>query len=249
MMRVVTISYEGALWRWKTIVTKTNFHVTPKHSLAFKRFILTGTNYQKRLVQFSFYKVALYFRAMLSGGKLSLPQAIAHMNKHSRDFSSIENPLSHLLEPIIKSVENPSISTAASNKMSKEDVISMNQLGAFELFSVQIKSARNRRAAWALASIFTYSKQIIFYDNERTRLIEQINELRFEKHSLLEDNNTLRVHNENLIENLEKSNLEFQALSLNLDNMRLVRMVRVVSKMIEVPIAEAFLTLYDYQNN
>ena len=247
MMRTVSINYEGALWRWKTIITKTNYHVTPKHSLAFKRFILSGTNYQKRLVQFSFYKISLYFRAMLSGGKLSLPQAIAHMNKHSRDLSSADNPLASLLDPIIKSVENPSISTATTNKMSKEEVNSMNQLGALELFTIQVKSAKNRKLAWALASVFTYSKQIIYYDSERSRLIEQINELRFEKHSLLEDNNTLRLHNENLIENLEKSNMEFQALSLNLDNMRLVRMVRVVSKMIEVPMAEAFLILYDYQ--
>ncbi|OMJ76392.1 hypothetical protein SteCoe_24260 [Stentor coeruleus] len=248
MMTSVTLNYEGALWRWKNIVLKCGYHVTPKHSLAFKRFILSGTNYQKRLVQYSFYKISLYFRAMLSGGKMSLPQAIAQFSKHSRDFSNIddvERPLSLALESA-KSVENPSnVSTVINNKVSKDELNSISQVGAFELFALQIMSARSRKLAWSLSAISTFSKQVVYYDTERTRLIDQINELRYEKHSLLEDNNTLRNHNENLIENLEKTNLEFQALSLNLDNMRLVRMVRVVSKMIEVPMAEAFFILYD----
>ena len=93
--------------------------------------------------------------------------------------------------------------------------------------------------------MLTYGRQIGHYDSERSRLIDQINELRFEKHSLLEDNNTLRHHNESLIDNLEKTNLEFQTLSLHLDQMRLLRMVRVVSKMVEVPMAEAFSLLYE----
>jgi regulator of replication initiation timing len=160
-------------------------------------------------------------------------------------MDDIERPLSLALDSA-KSVENPSnVSTVINNKVSKEELNSISQVGAFELFALQIISARTRKLAWSLSAISTYSKQVTYYDVERTQLIDQINELRYEKHSLLEDNNTLRHHNENLIENLEKTNLEFQALSLNLDNMRLVRMVRVVSKMIEVPMAEAFFILYD----
>ena len=72
-----------------------------------------------------------------------------------------------------------------------------------------------------------------------------MNQLKFEKDSLLEDKITLRHHNQSLIENLEKTNLEFQTFSLHLDEMRFVRMVRVVYKMIEVPMAEAFSFLYE----
>ncbi|OMJ93792.1 hypothetical protein SteCoe_3113 [Stentor coeruleus] len=248
MMSVVSLNYEGALWRWKNIVLKCGYHVTPKHSLAFKRFILSGTNYQKRLVQYSYYKISLYFRAMLSRGKTRLPQTIVQFSRHSRDFSNIddiERPLSLSLYST-KSVENPSnVSTIISNKVSKDEVNSISQVGALELLTLQIMSARTRKLAWSLSAIFTFSKQVTYYDTERIRLIDQINEMRYEKHSLLEDNNTLRHHNDNLIENLEKTNFEFRALSLNIDNMRLVRMVRVVSKMIEVPMAEAFFILYD----
>ncbi len=248
MMVFVSVNYESAFWKWKYIVTKTGFQTVPKHSLAFKRFILIGTNYQQRLQQYSFYKVALYYRSMLSGGKLSFPQKIAHMNKYSRDFSQDDSdrPLSNLLNTSKSDVNPSSITQIATNKLSKEEVTSLNQAGAFELMASQIKSAKARRTSWALAFMIAYSKQISLYDTERTNFIEQINELRFEKHSLLEDNTTLRHHNEVLIENLEKANTEFHSLSLNLDNMRLVRMVRVVSKMIEIPIAEAFMRLYDY---
>jgi regulator of replication initiation timing len=178
------------------------------------------------------------------GQKMSIPDTVAHLNRHSRDLSVDDPSRMSSVQP--KSIENPSgMSTVASGKLSREEVTSINQMGAFEMLFNQLKGVRIRNISWGMCSILTYSRQIGFYDNERSRLIDQINELRFEKHSLLEDNNTLRHHNESLIDNLEKTNLEFQTLSLHLDQMRLVRMVRVVSKMIEVPMAEAFSLLYE----
>ena len=183
-----------------------------------------------------FYKTSNY------GGRMSIPQTVAHLNRKSKDLSEFTEKFPERN----KSVEIPSnISSVATSKLSKEEVDSMNQLGALEVLFIQLKEAKIRNMSWGLCSILTYSRQIGFYDSERNRFVDQINELRFEKHSLLEDNNTLRHHNESLIDNLEKTNLEFQALSLHLDQMRLVRMVRVVSKMIEVPMAEAFSLLYE----
>lgn len=247
MMQMSSVSYESAFWKWKYVLSKTGFQLMPKHSLAFKKMILIGTNYQKRLEQFSFYKLALWYKNMTYGHKMKIPEMVSILNKHSRDLSQ-EEPDKHpvSVSESAKSVENPSqISTVATGKLSREEVNSINQLGALEMMFTQLKGARIRNLSWGICSVLTYSRQIGFYDNERSRLIDQINELRFEKHSLLEDNNTLRHHNESLIENLEKTNLEFQTLSLHLDQMRLVRMVRVVSKMVEVPMAEAFSYLYE----
>jgi regulator of replication initiation timing len=247
MMVMSSVSYESAFWKWKYVLSRTGFQLMPKHSLAFKKMILIGTNYQKRLEQFSFYKLALWYKNMTYGHKIKIPEMVNMLNKHSRDFSQedFEKPSVPVSEAA-KSVENPSqLSTVATGKLSREEVDSINRLGALEMMFNQLKGARIRNLSWGICSILTYSRQIGFYDNERSRLIDQINELRFEKHSLLEDNNTLRHHNESLIENLEKTNVEFQTLSLHLDQMRLVRMVRVVSKMIEVPMAEAFSYLYE----
>ena len=246
MMAFSSVSYESAFWKWKYVISATGAQLNPKHSLVFKRMILISTNYQKRLEQFSFYKLALFYKNMVYGARMSIPQAIEHLNRHSRDFSVDQGERIGGITDPNKSAEPPSnISTVASGKLSKDEVSSMNQLGGLEMMFMQLKEARIRNLAWGLCSLLTYSRQIGHFDNERGRLIDQINELRFEKHSLLEDNNTLRHHNESLIENLEKTNLEFQTLSLHLDQMRLVRMVRVVSKMIEVPMAEAFSFLYE----
>ena len=247
MMAFSSVSYESAFWKWKYVLSSTGTQLNPKHSLIFKRIILIGTNYQKRLEQFSFYKLALYYKAASYGTRMSIPQTVAHLNKYSRDFS-VDEPEKSInpMTDINKSIENPSvISTVASGKLTKEEVNSMNQVGALEMMFTQLKEVRIRNMSWGLCSMLTYGRQIGHYDSERSRLIDQINELRFEKHSLLEDNNTLRHHNESLIDNLEKTNLEFQTLSLHLDQMRLLRMVRVVSKMVEVPMAEAFSLLYE----
>lgn len=248
MMDTCCIYYETAFWRWKYIIINKRIQVTPRHSLTFKRLALIVSDYKRRLGQYSFYKLII-FNKNLSIPKNNFNIAIAHLSKYSKDISTVddynERQLCNFLD-ISKSLDHISnISTVIPGKLPREEVNFINQAGATEIIGILLKSVRMRTLAWSISSIITYGKQVAFYDNERTRIIAQINELRYEKHSLLEDNNTLRQHNENLIENLEKTNLEFQALSLNLDNMRLVRMVRVMSNMVEVPMAEAFFTIYD----
>ena len=243
MMEFCSVYYETAFWRWKHIKSRTGFQLVPLHSIAFKRFIAAGVNYQRRLSQYSFYKIVLYYKSINFIGKMSFPQAMAHISRHSLDFLSDDH--SNFPDTNKSSDYSSNISTFASGKLSKEELSSVNQVGAFEMLVCQLKAARYRRIAWSISAMITYSRQIGYFDNEKARLIEQINDLRFEKHNLLDDNSTLRHHNENLIDNLEKTNIEFQTLSLNLDNMRLVRMARVVSKMIEIPVAEAFFKICD----
>ena len=79
--------------------------------------------------------------------------------------------------------------------------------------------------------------------SKNQKLIETINELRLDKHNLLEDNTALRSHNEALINNLERTNLNFQNLSLHLYTMRLARMLRLIAKMVDLPVLEAFLLI------
>ena len=106
-----------------------------------------------------------------------------------------------------------------------------------------MKHARIRQLEIGLTTMSNYSAHMGLLDDEKARLIEQINELRLDKHNLLEDNTALRNHNEALIDNLERTNLQFQGLSMHLDQMRLGRMVRVISKMIDMPVLEAFLIM------
>ena len=94
-----------------------------------------------------------------------------------------------------------------------------------------------------MSSLSTYAQHFGMIDDEKAKPIDQINELRLDKHNLLEDNTALRSHNEALIDNLERTNLNFQSLSMHLDQMRLGRMVRVISKMIDMPVLEAFLLM------
>ena len=246
MIFVVGAHYETAFWKWKYMLTHTNLPLVPKHSLVFKRIALIGKHYQIRLKQFSLFKLGLHYKYMTYRVKVPIPQTVTQISKYSREhwLENAEKLFGSAFD-WSKSIENPSsLSTVASGQLSKDEVHSITQAGCIEMMVNQIKSAANRLTSWGICSIFTYSRQVALYKNERQVLFEQINQLRFEKNTLLEDNNTLRNHNESLIENLEKTNLDVHALSLNLDSMRLVRMVRVLARMIEGTVSDAFLILY-----
>jgi hypothetical protein len=203
------------------------------------------------LGQFAFFKLILHIKSLPFGQKVTLPQVIAKMLKPTGEDSvppspekmSDSRPYS-TVSADMKALENPSnVSTLAAGSLSKEEISSLNQMGAFEIFSITVKEILLRKYAWGLASIFTYSQQVGFYDGERSRLIEQITELRYEKHSLLEDNNTLRHHNDSLVSSLEKANDEFQTLSLELDHLRMSAMIRILSRLAELSMHTGFVVL------
>ena len=87
MMSVVAIGYEVSFWKWKYIISRTGFQLSPNHSIAFKRLFVAGKNLQKRNEQFAFYKLSLYHMRLVFGGKLSFPTVIAHIIRHSRQSS------------------------------------------------------------------------------------------------------------------------------------------------------------------
>ena len=246
MMCCMSVSFEGAFWKWKYIMTKTGNAINPKHSIVIKRLSKVGTNYQTRLAQFAFFKFILYYKGLPFGQKLTLPQALAKILKPESD-SNVPSPDKES-RPIsansadLKTAENPAYASNPSG-LSQEEISSMNQMGAFEILSLTINEIKLRKLAWALSATFTYSQQVGFYDGERSRLIEQITELRYEKHSLLEDNNTLRHHNDSLVTSLEKANEEFQSMSLHLDHLRLTAMIRLLSRMAEMNMHGAFISL------
>ena len=140
------------------------------------------------------------------------------------------------------------ITAAACEKLESEEVRGINQLGAMEMICVQFRNARTRMKTVGLVSIVMYYKQILEFDNQRIRYIEQIDELRDDKFSLLEDNAALRKHNEALIDNLEKSNFSFQALNLHLDKMKICRMGMIIMKMVEPTLLETFLFIKSRRN-
>ncbi|OMJ81595.1 hypothetical protein SteCoe_17904 [Stentor coeruleus] len=251
MMNFMSINFEGAFWKWKYILTHTGTIINPKHSIVLNRLSKVGNNYQRRLGQFTFFKMILHIKSLPFGQKVTLPQVIAKILKTNGDDSLPPSPEKMFdsrpysaVSTDIKALENPSnVSTLAAGSLSKEEVSSLNQMGAFEIFSITIKEIRLRKYAWGLASIFTYSQQVGFYDGEHSRLIEQITELRYEKHSLLEDNHTLRNHNDNLVSSLEKANDEFQTISLELDHLRMSAMIRILSRLAELSMHTGYVAL------
>ena len=238
-----SINYQNAFWKWKYILTIRGLDLNPKHSLMQKRLSMIGYNYQGRLKQFALFKLLLFFRSNLlsAQSRKSFNLSFNSLVKGSREeVPRPSSPERKTDSKVLLSVRE-SVSTDAAGKLSKEELIGVNQLGAAEVIILQLKNVRLRHIAVGFACVSLFSKQIGVFDDERGRLIEQINELRYDKHSLLEDNTALRHHNEALIENLEKTNMNFQSLSLHLDQMRLGRMVRVISKMIELPMLEALI--------
>ena len=247
LMFFTSVCYQSGFWRWKYTIVHHWRELHPLHSIMYKRLSNIAFNYQRRLVQFALFKVVLFYRSSTRGKKTSMQLALSTLIRaHDQDMDRARSPSGdgsrasiNSGEPIVAS----QISTNPSAKTTKEDILAINQLGGAEIIMLHLREARKRKATWALTSISTFSRHVGFFDDERSRLVEQINELRYDKHSLLEDNTALRMHNEALIENLEKTNIEFASLSLHLDQMRIARMVRAISKMIDLPILEAMIIL------
>ena len=244
MFFFASINFENAFWKWKYVLTIKGMDLNPKHSLMHKRLSQVAHNYQVRLKQFALFKVCLYFRSnpqLTQQSRKSIQFAVSSLVKATREEGPSSPTLERKPESKMQVSVRGSVSTDAAGKLSKEELIGVNQLGGAEVIALQMRNLRTRNVAISFANIVLFSKQIGVFDDERSRLIEQINELRYDKHSLLEDNTALRHHNEALIDNLEKTNMNFQSLSLHLDQMRLGRMVRVISKMIELPMLEALI--------
>ena len=246
MLFYATINFENAFWKWKFVLTIRGLDLNPKHSIMQKRLSQVAHNYQKRLEQFALFKLILFFRSTTANTQPKKPiqHIVSSLVKASRKEEIPRSPSpERKTESKIPISVRGSVSTDAVGKLSKEELIGVNQLGGAEVIALQIRNLKTRNVAIAFSNVLIYSKQVGVFDDERSRLIEQINELRYDKHSLLEDNTALRHHNEALIDNLEKTNVNFQSLSLHLDQMRLGRMVRVISKMIELPMLESLIMI------
>ncbi|CAG9311042.1 unnamed protein product [Blepharisma stoltei] len=270
MINLSSISYQTSVWRWKYVITRHGVELHPKQTLMWERIIRVGNQYQRRLKQFAMFKLILTYRTALPiHNRQSVQLAVSSLlraSNMSRD-GRMSAAMPNLREGInfrTPSPERPTtamdtsisipITTTASQgrssmeepmsgKMSKEEIAELSKNGATEVICLQLREVRVRQLAIGFSSIASYSRQVGLFEDERTRLIESINELRYDKHSLLEDNTALRHHNEALIESLEATNMNFHALTLQLDQMRLGRMVRVISKMIEIPVLEALIVL------
>jgi hypothetical protein len=248
MVFYASINYENGFWKWKFVLTRFGDDVNPKHAVMGKRLSQVCMNYQTRMKQFALFKVLLHFRQnpVPQTAKKSLQFAVSSLVKAQRDEQARSPSPERRVDSKVTASVRGSVSTDAAGKLSKEELVGVNQLGGAEVIALQLRNCRLRNLAVGFASVSVFSKQIGVFDDERSRLIEQINELRYDKHSLLEDNTALRHHNEALIDNLEKTNMNFQSLSLHLDQMRLGRMVRVISKMIELPMLEALIMVKHY---
>lgn len=240
MIQFMSISYESALWKWKIVLSSTGAQLSPKHSFFFKRLFAVSHNYQKRLEQFALFKMVLNYKSHPTTTKLNLPQALAKIlkspqNTHSRSLS--------LTSTDGKIEYQSNISTLAPGSISKEEAYSINQIGALEIVFLQFRGIISRKFAWGMSAIKSYCTDVRVYEAEKSRFIEEIMELRYEKHSLLEDNNTLRLHNDSLVTSLENNTMDFQDICLQLDHMRLTGMIRMLSRLVEYSMYGAFAKL------
>ena len=150
----------------------------------------------------------------------------------------------HGLEKSITDISNPSMtSTTVSARLSKDELVSVSQLGAVEAIGLNVRASLYRRMAWALTSVYIFTQNLGEFDEERGRLVEEINCLRYDKHSLLDDNTNLRLHNEALIENLERIDENCYILSCMLNKMKLSRMMNIITKMFDTPLLDTMLTM------
>ena len=135
------------------------------------------------------------------------------------------------------------ISISAKKKLTEIELKGINQLGAIQIIFIQFKNIKTRLKAIGLISLYLYYQQTMINEHERINYIEQIHNLRCQKETLMEDNLSLRKHNEILIENLEQSNFSFQAISIHLDNMKIIKMIKILGKMVEVSMLEIFILI------
>ena len=194
-------------------------------------YCMLNSMLQKQL-QFSFEKLNEYKKL--------------HKKITRRSLSSFLNVSENWqgIEKSINEASNPSIiSTAGSLLLSKDGMLSVSLLGAVEVISLVLSTSLCRKMAWAFTSINIFTLNLGQFDEERGRFVEEINCLRYDKHSLLDDNNNLRLHNEALIENLERIDENCYTLSCMLNKMKLSRMVNIISKMLDAPLLDALLTM------
>merc|ERR1712113_148370 len=121
-------------------------------------------------------------------------------------------------------------STAA--KISEREQLAFARIGGAQLIAAKlgVYELANTTAAFTTLRCFSEMEPM----NERMR------ELREDNQILYDDNTNLRQDNKALIENLERTSINFNNLSKQLDQMRIARMVRVIANMLELPIFEAF---------
>ena len=139
-----------------------------------------------------------------------------------------------------------SMSTEAASKLSNEGPLGESQLRGAKIISLKLRNYRFRSLAMGFGSVSVISNQIKFFDNEKCNMIKQINKLSNDKSKLLEENPLLKNQNEHLIDNLKKTFMKIQNLSLDLDQMRPAKMVRVISKLIKLQKLEALIMIKNH---
>lgn len=236
LIQFASINYEVAIWKWKYTKSPPSIETLRKLNILFKKLSSISNNYQNRLKQFAIFKFVI-------SSAFSPNAKIQKKNKKTRDFSEISLEKLSFISSGEKSMDFSNLTTNASSRLLKEEVVGISQVGAMDVLGLIFKNAGKRKMTWALTSILIFSQSLGDFDCERERFIEEINLLRYDKHSLLEDNTNLRLHNEALIDNLDRSNADCYTLSLILNEMKISRMTNLFSKMIELPMLDALFLL------
>ena len=71
----------GCLLEIEAYPSQTGAVLTPKHSITLKRLCKIGSNYQRRLSQFGYFKMIFYFTSLPSSQRVTLPQVLAKILK------------------------------------------------------------------------------------------------------------------------------------------------------------------------
>ena len=246
-----SISYETAIWRWKYSITYNYQELYPSHTILYRRMNLIASNYLNRLKQFALFKIVMFstmtpyhHKQNSSSSFQSAINILLKRNREHEDSISSQDKCS-FLSIGEKSINDSFIiaSTNASSKLSKEDVLIVSQSGAVEIINVVLKTAKSRRMEWVMTLLYVFTQRLSGFDEERESFIEEIDLLRYDKHCLLEDNTSLRIHNEALIDHLEQTNANCYNLSLMINDMKIMRMISILSRLTELPMLDGLLSL------
>jgi regulator of replication initiation timing len=250
IIQTISISYEIGYWRWKFVLSRTGTQLNPKHSLFFKRLFVLASNYMRRLEQFALFKIVLNYKAHPMTTKLSLPKALANLLKTSTENDSNIQTLDTKALNTESAFEDfyGNLSTVPPSGIRKDEILRVKQKGAAQVIYMYLQQVLYRKISLGLIFIDAYACCHSNTDEEKCLILEQINELKYEKHSLLEDNNTLRIHNDSLIARLEKNTVELEEISLNLDMDKISNMVKTIQHQMKLVTCGAFYCIGAYNN-
>jgi hypothetical protein len=208
-------SYQICFWRMKFMMMRSGKDFHPKHLVMAKKLSNLVAFTRRKHLQAGWFKVMIMEQSPNKSPRMSRTSSMPAQEVDPQEIYGS----SQMREDI-------------AGRISTTEQLAFARIGGAQLIAAKISTQMMRKIVYS----FAYTRA--FSDMEPFQ--ERMRELREDNQILYDDNTNLRQDNRALIENLERTSINFNNLSKQLDQMRIARMVRVITNMLELPIFEAF---------